>query len=419
MDSDPTLFLGEIAAGPVVARLTDRALTIGIGDDEVVSWDRAGRLFSLWADGRTARRGLNGRGLEKWRDDGGRHRRSIVGGSVDELVDRAAGRARAVAAAVVARGRSPIHGLRDTKGRQRRADHENTAGTDLAGVLDRATRFDSSAARADARHFSTIYGEIGILPPDQYLAMVVQATEGCSFNTCAFCELYDRPFRVRTTEQFAGHLADVRAYMGDSLLLRNRSVFLGAANALALPTARLLPMLQLIAGTFDGHPPPVSAFVDALSGARKSSSEYRTLAEAGLGRVYVGLESGHDPLLAFVRKPSTSGDAVQVVRAIRSAGIQVGVIVIVGLGGDRFADAHVADTVEILNDMGLSAGDLIYFSDLVDPHTDQYAELAASASIGRLTQTELADQRQRLRAGLVFASSRPTLATYDMREFVY
>ena len=400
------MFRGAIAAGPVVARLSDRALTIGIGDDEVVSWDRAGRLFSIWTAGRTVRRGLNGRGLEKWRDAALRQRRTIEGGAVDALVDHAADRARAVAAELSSR-REPWTAA------------PSTSELDLPLVLDRAARFDATAARADAQRFSTIYGELGILPPDQYLATVVNATEGCTSNTCAFCELYSQPFRARTAAEFGGHLADVRAYLGDSLSLRSRSVFLGAANAVALSTARLLPMLQMIAETFASHRPPVMGFVDAASGARKSSSEYGELAAAGLARVYVGLESGHDPLLAFVRKPGTSDEAVGAVRAMKSAGIHVGVIVIVGLGGARFADAHVSGTVATLNDMGLGAGDLVYFSDLVEPHNGHYTALTASAAIRRLTPGELVAQRQRMRAGLAFSGAPPKLATYDMREFVY
>ena len=39
---------------------------------------------------------------------------------------------------------------------------------------------------------------IPILPPDQYLALVVQATEGCSWNKCTFCAFYkDRPFHIK------------------------------------------------------------------------------------------------------------------------------------------------------------------------------------------------------------------------------
>jgi len=36
---------------------------------------------------------------------------------------------------------------------------------------------------------------VGILPPDQYMAVVLQAAEGCAFNTCTFCDFYrDRSF---------------------------------------------------------------------------------------------------------------------------------------------------------------------------------------------------------------------------------
>ena len=77
------------------------------------------------------------------------------------------------------------------------------------------------------------------------------------------------------------------------------------------------------------------------------------MAELGLKRVYIGLESGHDPLLEFVRKPGHAQDAIETVQTIKAAGINVGLIVMIGLGGDRFAAGHVADTIAVLNQMPL------------------------------------------------------------------
>ena len=48
-----------------------------------------------------------------------------------------------------------------------------------------------------------VYSPVGILPPDQYLALVVQATRGCAFNTCTFCDLYRDGYRVKSAAERA------------------------------------------------------------------------------------------------------------------------------------------------------------------------------------------------------------------------
>jgi len=291
---------------------------------------------------------------------------------------------------------------------------------ELTAVLGLATGFDGRAAQLDAERFRRVYAPIGILPPDQYLALVLQATEGCSFGSCTFCDLYDGPYRVKSVAEFRRHVRDVQEYLGASLALRERSVFLGAANALAIPISTLLPLVDVMVSELGvGTARPLHAFVDAFTGARKSVADYRALAARGLRRVYIGLESGHDPLLAFVRKPGTASQAVETVRALKEAGINVGVIVIAGLGGDRFAPGHVAGTVGTLNAMRLGPGDLIYLSELVEPPGTAYPRLAAIEAIRPLDGEERRAQRERLRDGLVFAGPPPQMATYDVLEFVY
>lgn len=394
---------GEVGVRRVVVNLTDRALITAFGNDEVISWDLAGRLYSTWNTGITERRGLNGRGLRKWHDVAGRHREPMDAQAIDRLVDRAADRARAVAALVERSG-----------GGRTRAD----AIDGIRHALVRAAQFDAAAARSDARRFASIYGEIGILPPDQYLAFVAQATEGCSFGTCTFCDLYQQSFRVRAVPEFATHLADARAFLGDSLLLRGRSVFIGAANALAVTTTRLLPLLDVVNRAFDRCPPAVCGFIDAFAGARKTADEYRALANLGLRRVYVGLESGSDRVLAFVRKPARSEDAIQAVGTMKAAGLSVAVIVIVGIGGDRFAEEHTRETAVALHRMKLGSRDLVYFSDLVEERGNRYVESAEEHAIRPLSTDERRLQRRHISEGLT-SGVPPRTATYDLREFVY
>jgi radical SAM superfamily enzyme YgiQ (UPF0313 family) len=93
----------------------------------------------------------------------------------------------------------------------------------------------------------------------------------------------------------------------------------------------------------------VYSFVDAFTGNRKTPQEFAALAARGLRRVYIGLESGHVPLLHFLRKPSLPEDVHTVARSARAAGVQVGMIVMLGIGGDRYAAGHIKVTVSVVN----------------------------------------------------------------------
>jgi radical SAM superfamily enzyme YgiQ (UPF0313 family) len=145
--------------------------------------------------------------------------------------------------------------------------------------------------------------------------------------------------------------------------------------------------------------------------------DYRVLAGLGLKRVYIGLESGHDPLLHFVKKPGQAADAIETVRSIKAAGIHVGVIVLIGLGGDRFAEGHTRDTLAVLNQLSLGAGDLIYFSDLVEAAGTPYPRIAAQQGLRALSADERAAQRAAIRNGLNLNGVK--ISNYDIREFVY
>ncbi len=377
---------------PATASLTDEAVTVAVGDDLVIAWDRGGRLYSMVEGERTYRRGLNGRVLAKWRERGERRYACPGEAEARALVDRAA----TVAAGV----------------RQRVAEPP-----DVGDALQVAADFDARAAFEDAARFRQIYQPIGILPPDRYLSLVLQATEGCSFHSCTFCEFYREPYRVKNARDFATHVEQVRGYLGDSLCLRQRSVFLGSANALAVPMSGLVPVFDVVASRFPGR--PVFAFLDGFTGVLKDAADYRELAARGLRRVYIGLESGDDELLAFVGKPATRDQAVHTARAIKAAGVNVGIIVMVGLGGDRFAGQHVTRTAAAVNEVDLGEGDLLYFSELVAASDSPYTTQTAEAGIRELDAEERTAQRHAIERRLLFGTSRPKIATYDVREFVY
>ncbi len=294
---------------------------------------------------------------------------------------------------------------------------------EIAGALARLAEWDAAALHRDAERFARVYSPVGILPPDQYLAQVVQLTRGCSFNTCTYCTFYrDIPFHIRTPEEMQQHLVDVDAFLGRGTYLR-RSLFLGDANALVSPMPKLEALLQLVRehygdriDRFDG----MHAFLDGFSGARKSAEEFTRLRELGLQQVSVGLESGHDPLLRWLQKPGTADEAGQAIQSMKEAGLQVSLIVLLGAGGTTFKEGHQRDTATLLSALPLGKQDIVYFSEFVDQPGAPYGVVARQDGVEPLDAEGMVQQRTAIAGGIPpHAEGGPRTAVYDIREFTY
>ena len=125
-------------------------------------------------------------------------------------------------------------------------------------------------------------------PPSEADALIVQATIGCSWNHCTFCEMYTAPqkqFRARDEAEVLESIQRTGERYGDEI----RRVFLADGDALVLPTRRLLNILTAIRT----HMPAVrriSSYCLPRNLRKKSQQEIDELAAAGLKMVYVGVE---------------------------------------------------------------------------------------------------------------------------------
>lgn len=402
----------EGISSPVQIHVRPQVTNIVLDEGETTyTYDAAGRLLGAFVTQKTYRRGLDNRVLQKWRAGGERQRRWLNEAEARTFLESAYGLARRV-------HRSLANASGDEEERE-------VARQALAVIA----AWDWDALQADRARFLKIYRPVSILPPDQYLALVLQATEGCSHNACTFCTFYrDRPFRIKSVIEFREHIAQVKEFFGPSLSLR-KSIFLADANALVIPQRRLLELMDAVNEAFpigrasaDGVAfAGIYSFIDAFHVERKSVAEWQALAARGLRRAYIGMETGDDALLRFLNKPGTVADVVEAVTRLKSAGVAVSVIILIGVGGDRYAEAHVRGTVEALNAMPLGAGDLVYFSDFVELPGAEYGERAWAAGIRPLTQEEMRAQEKAIRAGLRWADPAhpPQLSRYDIREFIY
>ncbi|GIV20640.1 MAG: radical SAM protein [Armatimonadota bacterium] len=409
----------EYPAPPLAERVwvgvKRHALSLMLDQREVYTFDPVGRLWMAYIEEVNYKRGLDGRMVCKWvTADNTRHLRRLSPEESDSILRWAHQMASQALEFFPAEGDPACR-----------------------SALESACRWDVEAHRRDAQRFLQVYKPVSILPPDQYLALVLQVTQGCHWNRCTFCDFYrDRPFAIQTPEQLREHIAGVQEYFGDTLRLRNR-IFLADANALVAPQKMLVPLLQVIREAFPIEPSDLSpeqlqrwreqhpirfdglySFVDAFTGYRKTVAEWRQLQQLGVRRVYIGVETGCEELLRFLRKPQTNEEVLQLVCTLKEAGVGVGIIILLGAGGDYSARAHVTETVALLNRLPWSAGDILYFSELVEPFAGEYTHLAQEAGIQPLSPEQMRDQRREIES-LLHLPAGVQRATYDIREFVY
>ncbi len=372
------------------------SLTISDNLHTTFVFDREGRPVSCFLGGQNYRFGLAGDVLLKAAAPPAPKLRRLLSG--DEAAQlRASVRARL---ARIAAGVGPA------------------LGEELRAWLALALAWDEERAQADRRLFRSIYLPVSIVPPDQYRALVLQMTEGCSWNRCSFCSFYrDRRFRVKSPAALREHIRQIKAFLGRGLGLRH-AVFLGDANALIVPQPRLRELLEVVREELPGQ--ELYAFLDIFGAEQKTAEEYAELRAAGVRRVYIGLESGDEAVFRLLNKPGSPQQCVADVERIKAAGIQAGVILLAGAGGATLARQHVAQSLAALAAMGLGAGDLVYISPLIVPDDGEYAARAREQGLEPIAPPDLAAQLDELKAGARAATGgRARVALYHIEEWLY
>ena len=181
-------------------------------------------------------------------------------------------------------------------------------------------------------------------PPSEAHSLIVQCTLGCSHNKCAFCIMYKaKQFSINPVEQVLSDLAEARSYYSHI-----ERIFLADGDALILPMDYLLTVLDFIRQYFP-ECERVSAYASTKALMQKSDEELKILREHGLAMVYVGLETGLEPLLKKYDKGVTAEQIVEHSLRAKAAGMTLSVTAINGMGGKEQSEEHAIATAEALS----------------------------------------------------------------------
>lgn len=225
-----------------------------------------------------------------------------------------------------------------------------------------------------------------IRPPSEAGSLLLRFTRNCPWNKCAFCPVYKgREFSRRSLDEIkrdidaaAGIVDDLRsvssgfgfggrltrqvlsAVFADPgfneyyrqiavwLYAGQGSVFIQDANSLVLPAQMLAEAIAYLRDKIPGVG-RITSYARSSTLAKKSVDELKLIRQAGLDRIHIGMESGSDRVLQFVKKGVTAAQQIEAGRKVVEAGMELSEYFMPGLGGKDLSEDHARESARVLN----------------------------------------------------------------------
>ncbi len=369
------------------------------GSDQV-NFDLEGRFHRAWLDGEAYQRGLDGR----------LRRVKLERESAEERwfeVDQLRGSDKTD---VLTRANQMLREALRSLGEEKTAPAAGAPTQAAREQLERASHWTRERYDAEDERYAAVYSPLRFLPPDQQLALVLEATGGCNRDSCPFCGAA-RPEPARTAAEFQEHVRAAKDLVGRALVMRRGALLLGAQvpHLDAERLAEVAAAIQEELGPADRW--PLAVFTDIFEPALTSEA-WRTLRQTGVKSVTLGIPSGStEALRAEGFDEEDAAGAILAARRFREgakegrgAPMRLGVAVFLGLGADA---EHERATVEMLAQMELERGDRIYLSPPRDFVTRD------------MSLAELSEQAARLRLALRESGATAAIADTNLFKFMH
>ncbi|WP_165043311.1 radical SAM protein [Adlercreutzia sp. ZJ138] len=181
--------------------------------------------------------------------------------------------------------------------------------------------------------------------PAEKASFKLPVSVGCSYNACMFCGLFKHlRFRELPLSQIEDELLRVKSVGG-----KPKRVMLGDGNAFDLPFERLQAIFDLI---HQHLPSCESICADATVTAilRKTDEQLTRLANDGLTMLYIGVESGLDDVLSFMRKDHNNTECREATEKLHRTGIDFGAHIMTGVAGAGRGIENAEATAHLLNE---------------------------------------------------------------------
>lgn len=202
-------------------------------------------------------------------------------------------------------------------------------------------------------------------PPYEADSLLLEVTAGCTHHRCKFCTLYsDLPFKFRLTpiEDIENDLLEVQTLRTNpysKMLMRLQGkdapepihrVFLTGANPFVLKTEKLLEIATLIRKYLPSVE-SIGCFARITDSVKKTDKELIQLRQAGYNGLTIGVETGDDTALTFMRKGYTSQDILTQCKRLEQAGIEYGFFYLTSISGKGNGETGARASAKVFNQL--------------------------------------------------------------------
>lgn len=224
-----------------------------------------------------------------------------------------------------------------------------------------------------------------IRPPSEAYSLLIRVTRNCPWNHCTFCRIYkNKNFSLRPKEDIIRDVDLIHAYIerikdvivpgspSDSDVISGlyngfkekdrvafnaamnwyhsgmKSIFLQDASSLVMPPTELIQVLSHIKRCFPDVE-RITSYARSHNIVRISKENLKQMAQAGLNRIHVGMESGSDAVLKRVNKGVDKAGHIKAGLKVKDAGMELSEYIMPGLGGIDYSIEHALESASALN----------------------------------------------------------------------
>lgn len=181
-------------------------------------------------------------------------------------------------------------------------------------------------------------------PPYEANSALIQATAGCSHDSCRFCSLYPGiKFRVSPLSEIESDLQIIQYYQPKA-----RRLFLVGANPFVLSYNKLLD-LGFMVRRYLPNCQNIGMFARITDIKKKTVEELKNLRHLGFNGITIGTETGDDITLSMMNKGTNSVEMLEQCLKLEEAGIEYYVSYLTGLAGAGNGERNALATAELFN----------------------------------------------------------------------